>query len=64
IRSDQTFLQQRGQIIDLAGGYVIHLSSSVAWFTTAHLVGLWLPHARQHLPPASYTGEYRYLSKM
>ncbi|XP_073138738.1 ammonium transporter 2 member 3-like [Henckelia pumila] len=38
-------------IIDYAGGYVIHLSSGVAGFTAAYWVGPRHHHDRQHFPP-------------
>ncbi|KAL7098329.1 hypothetical protein ACP275_09G010400 [Erythranthe tilingii] len=39
------------EIIDYAGGYVIHLSSGVAGFTAAYWVGPRHRHDRQHFPP-------------
>ncbi|KAG8378688.1 hypothetical protein BUALT_Bualt07G0011300 [Buddleja alternifolia] len=41
----------RKNIIDYAGGYVIHLSSGVAGFTAAYWVGPRHSHDRQHFPP-------------
>ncbi|RZC52872.1 hypothetical protein C5167_021297 [Papaver somniferum] len=60
--SDQTFLQQKEEFIDLARAYVSHSSIIwCCWFTVVHWVRRpWLPHDRQHFPPTSYTGEYRY----